>query len=76
MKRMSERKNDRLTDDMKITVLKKENTFRPKSAIFKRVAHVLACNGKTVATARKGEDSAIVRLLVNRKMIRVEAPKA
>jgi hypothetical protein len=63
----------RITDDMKITVIKKENPFTAKVQA-KHAAACLASHGKLVSEAKKrGCDSWTLRQLVDRKIVRVQA---
>jgi hypothetical protein len=72
---MSKAAKARISDDMKVVVLKKENPFSEGTEIFKRAAHILASHGKSVEVAKKGRDGSIIRWLVDRKYVRVEAAK-
>ncbi len=61
-----------ITNDLTITVLKKEIPFTEGTKQHKRASAVLACKGKTVAEAKKrGADTWTVRELARRKVIRV-----
>jgi hypothetical protein len=65
----------RITQDMKITVVKKANPFRADTLMHKRGQIVLSANGKTVASVvGKGKaDGWIVRTLVKKGLIKVAA---
>jgi len=63
-----------ITQDMKLTVVKKENPFTEGTKQHKRAAAVLACSGKTVEDARKrGADQWTVRYMVTNKFVKVAA---
>lgn len=63
----------RITDDMKLKVVKKENPFSEGTVQAKHAAAVLAANGLTVAAAKKkGADGWTVRELVKRRIVQVQ----
>ena len=67
----------RITDDMKLKVVKKENPFTDGTVQAKHANAVLASNGKTVADAKKkGADSWTVRELVRLKVVQVQKSAA
>jgi hypothetical protein len=63
----------RITQDMKITVVKKANPFTPDTLMFKRAQLVLSSTGKTVASViGKGKaDGWIVRTLAKKGLIKI-----
>lgn len=63
-----------ITNDMTITVVKKENPFTPDTKVFNRAKAVLTA--KTVEQAKtKGGDAWIVRYMVQNGYVRVAVPK-
>jgi hypothetical protein len=71
---MAKTTKTRITDDMKLVVIKKENPFTEGTVQARHAAAVLGANGKTVADAKKkGADSWTVREMVKRKLVRVVA---
>jgi hypothetical protein len=59
-------KKQRITDEMKVVVVKKQNPHKPGTAIFKRGQYVLNADGKTVADAKKGLDGCTDRAELER----------
>jgi hypothetical protein len=68
-------KTTRITDDMKIVVLKKANPFTKGSEIFERAQWVLNAHNKTVGHAKRDRDGTVVRWLLNNGFIKVVAAK-
>jgi hypothetical protein len=69
-------KSTRLTDDMKIVIVKRENPFTKGSEIFKRAEYVLNAHNRTVAAAKRGRDGTVVRAMVDRGLVKVVAARA
>jgi hypothetical protein len=67
----------RITDDMTIRVIKRENPFADGTVQAEHASAVLLAHGKTVADAKKkGADAWTVRQLVARKVVRVQRAEA
>jgi hypothetical protein len=64
-------KTTRISDGMKVLVVKKQNPYKPGTEIFKRGQYVLNAHGKTIADAKKGRDGSIVRHMLNHGFIKL-----